>query len=120
FSSTCVSGLCALEQAAADLALGRCRAMAAGALDTLGLVMQSGFSSLKALSPTGRLQPFDAAHDGIVLGEGASFVILESLRDARERGAKVRACLLGQRLVSDCFHFTSPDPSGEGMPRAIS
>jgi 3-oxoacyl-[acyl-carrier-protein] synthase II len=120
FSSTCVSGLCALEQAAADLALSRSRAMAVGALDTLGLVMQSGFSCLKALSPTGRLQPFDAAHDGIVLGEGASFVILESLRDARERGAKVQGCLLSQRLVSDCFHFTSPDPSGEGMARAIS
>src|SRR5262245_19969709 len=82
--------------------------------------MQSGFSCLKALSPTGRLQPFDAAHDGIVLGEAAAFAILEPFSCARERGARVRACLLGQRLVSDCFHFTSPDPSGAGMARAIS
>ncbi len=120
FSSTCVSGLCAIEQAAADLALGRCRAVAAGALDTLGPVMHSGFSCLKALSPTGRLQPFDAAHDGIVLGEAASFVLLEPSAAARARGAEIKACLLSQRLVSDGYHFTSPDPSGEAMARAIS
>ena len=120
FSVTCASGLCAIEQAAADLARGRCRAVAAGAVDTLGPVMHAGFSSLKALSPTGLLQPFAAAHDGIVLGEAASFLLLEAFAGARERGARIEACLLGQRLVSDCFHLTSPDPSGEGMARAIS
>ena len=120
FSSTCVSGLCAIEQAAADLALGRCRAMAAGALDTLGPIMHSGFACLKALSPTGRLAPFDAGHDGIVLGEAAAFVVLERLADARERGAPIEACLLSQRLLSDGFHITSPDPWGQAMTRAIT
>jgi 3-oxoacyl-[acyl-carrier-protein] synthase II len=120
FSSTCVSGLCAIEQAAADLALGRCRAMAAGALDTLGPIMHSGFACLKALSPTGRLQPFDAGHDGIVLGEAAAFVVLERFADARERGAPIEACLLSQRLLSDGFHITSPDPWGQAMTRAIT
>jgi len=119
FSVTCASGLCALEQAAADLAFGRADAMAVGALDTLSCVMQAGFSSLQALSPTGRLRPFDVEHDGIVLGEAAAFVVIESLRAARSRQAEVRACVLSHRLSSDGFHLTSPDPSGATMSRAI-
>jgi 3-oxoacyl-[acyl-carrier-protein] synthase II len=120
FSATCVSGLCAIEQAAADLARGRAGAMAAGAVDTLSRFMQAGFSALGALSPSGRLRPFDLEHDGIVLGEAAAFLVLEPLRAAAARGARASACLASQRLESDAFHLTSPEPSGKGMARAIT
>jgi 3-oxoacyl-[acyl-carrier-protein] synthase II len=119
FSVTCVSGLCALEQAAADIALDRADAMFVGALDTLTELMQCGFSSLRALSPSGELRPFDRAHDGIVLGEGAAFLRIEPLLNAYRRGARVSACILAQRLLSDTFHLTSPDPQGAAMARAI-
>jgi 3-oxoacyl-[acyl-carrier-protein] synthase II len=119
FSSTCVSGLCAVEQAIADLAFGRARAMLAGATDTLSASMRAGFTALKALSPGGRLRPFDSAHDGIVLGEAASAVVLEPLDRAVLRGAAARGCILGRRLIGDAFHPTSPDPEGEAMAKAI-
>lgn len=119
FSVTCVSGLYALEQAVADLRLGRAEAMVVGGLDTLSRSMQSGFCSLRALSPSGALRPFDPEHDGIVLGEGAACVVVELLDRARERGAPVLGILRGRSLRSDATHLTSPDATGQGMAEAI-
>ena len=121
FSAACVSGLCAVEQAAADLALGRARCMVVGAVDSLGCLMRGGFSSLQALALSGYLRPFDAESecDGIVIGEAACFLVLEPLAAATERGARVHGLLVIQRLFSDSLHLVSPDPSGEAMTRAI-
>ena len=120
FSITCVSGLYAIEQALSDLRLGRADAVVCGGLDTLSLFMQSGFCALKALSPTGGLRPFDEQHDGIVLGEGAAFVVLEPLSRACSRGAPIAGVLLANELSSDATHMTSPDGSGRGMAQAIT
>ncbi|MBI4583741.1 MAG: hypothetical protein HY717_06935 [Planctomycetes bacterium] len=119
FSVTCVSGLYALEQAAVDLERGRAGAMLVGGLDTLSRFMQSGFCALKALSPSGQLRPFDLEHDGILLGEGAAFILLETASRARERGARSYGAVLENRLISDAAHLTSPDGSGKGMAEAI-
>jgi len=119
FSMTCVSGLCALEQAAADIALGRADRMVVGGVDTLTAFMYGGFRSLSALSKSGRLRPFDASHDGILIGEAAAFIAVEPLRDARSRGAPFAGVIAGQRLVSDGIHMTSPDVEGKAMARAI-
>jgi len=120
FSATCVSGLCALEQAASDLALGRAESMVVGAVDTLSGFMYQGFSALQALSPSGGLRPFGVDHDGIVIGEAACFLVIEPLAAAKAREASVPACLLAQRLMSDCYHLTSADPGGKAMARAIA
>ncbi len=120
FSVTCVSGNCALEQAAADLAFGRADCALVGGVDLLTRFMHSGFQALGALSVSGELKPFGADHDGILVGEGAAFLTLESLERARARGATVLGCLMSQALVSDARHLTSPDPEGHGMARAIT
>lgn len=119
FSVTCVSGLYALEQVSADLALGRVDRVLTGGVDTLTAFMHGGFRSLGALSPTGRLLPFDVEHDGILIGEAAAFVAVEPLSVARARSAPVVGCVVSQRLVSDAVHLTSPDAEGKGMARAI-
>ena len=119
FSMTCVSGLCALEQAAADIALGRADRMLVGGADTLTAFMYGGFHSLAALSRSGRLRPFDARHDGILIGEAAAFIAVEPLDAARSRGAAPCGVIAGQRLVSDGIHMTSPDVEGKAMARAI-
>jgi len=120
FSVTCASGLCALEQAAGDLRAGRAVAMLVGGADTLSRFMQTGFCALKALSPSGRLRPLEVGRDGIVLGEGAAFVVVETIEEARRRGAPVRAVIAGNRLRSDGTHLTSPDGSGAGMAAAAA
>ncbi len=119
FSATCVSGLCALEQAAADIALDRADAMAVGGIDTLSDVMLAGFASLGIVSGSGQLHPFGGSGDGIAIGEAACFIVIEPLSGAGEPFRSPRACILSQSLESDAYHLTTPDPSGRGMARAI-
>ena len=121
FSLACASGLCATEQAAADLAMGRAEAMLVGGADTLGRFMQGGFCALGALAfPIPGDDDRHHSREGLVLGEAACSVVLEPFSKARERGHPRRAVLRSQRLVSDGYHLASPDPSGGGMAKAIS
>lgn len=123
FSVTCVSGLCALEQAAADIALDRADGALVGGVDAAGQFMQAGFRALGALSASGKCRPFDTRHDGIVIGEGAACIVVEPVRRRFARqGApcpQALGCILSQRLVSDAVHLTTPDAAGRGMAAAV-
>ncbi len=119
FSVTCASALCALEQAAADLAFERADAMVVAGLETLSRFMLAGFASLEAIA----LPPSDRHPDGrpgIVLGEAAAACVLEPLARARARGVEPPAIVAGRSLVSDAVHLTSPDLAGAGMAEAIA
>jgi 3-oxoacyl-[acyl-carrier-protein] synthase II len=72
-----------------------------------------GFDALQALSPSGIPRPFDAARDGLALGEGAGFVIVESAASAKARGARVIAEILGYGAATDVHHLTQPHPLGD-------
>jgi 3-oxoacyl-[acyl-carrier-protein] synthase II len=85
----------------------------AGGADPLSEFSYYGFNSLRALSKS-VCKPFDEERDGINIGEGAGFLILESLESAKKRGAKIYAELLGYGINNDAYHITSPDPKGEG------
>src|SRR6185436_10815376 len=56
---------------------------------------------------------------GTTLGEGAGFLVLERIADARSRNARVRVMLAGYGLSGDAWHETSPDPKGSGIERVI-
>ena len=57
--------------------------------------------------------PFDRHRLGMVPGEGAGVVVLESERHATGRGARVHAWVQGYGSLADGYHPSSPDPSGE-------
>ncbi len=57
-------------------------------------------------------RPFDAARDGLVVGEGAGTLVLEELDHARARGARIHAEVLGFATTSDGSHMTSPSVDG--------
>lgn len=91
------------------------------AITRMGL---AAFQNMKALStrndePTRASRPFDADRDGFVLAEGAGLLVFEELEQAKARGAKIYAEVLGYGTTSDAGHITAPDPDGKGAAQAM-
>ncbi|MGW0885780.1 beta-ketoacyl-[acyl-carrier-protein] synthase family protein [Streptomyces sp. NPDC002671] len=124
-STACASGTTALGVALDLLRAGRCDAVLAGGTEaTVTPLVCSAFDRLKALSrygedPARASRPFDARRDGFVLGEGAAVLLLERAEDARDRGRRAYARLLGYGASSDAHHLTAPDPEGHGARLAL-
>ena len=124
-TSACSSGAHAIGEAFRLIRLGEQDAMIAGgaeaALTSMGL---GGFIAMKAVSsrndpPEKASRPFDRNRDGFVMAEGAGVVVLEELEQARSRGAKIYAEVVGYGANSDAYHITAPSPEGEGAARCI-
>ena len=64
-------------------------------------------------------QPFDKERDGVVMGEGAGVLIIESLEHAQARGAEILAELAGYSATSDAYHITAPAEDGVMGSRAM-
>lgn len=112
-SNACASGANAIGHAFQMVREGRAERVLAGGYDGLAQLVFAGFDSLQALSPSGIPRPFDAGRDGLAIGEGAGFVVVESLESARARGAAVRAGVLGYGAATDVHHLTQPHPEGD-------
>jgi len=65
-------------------------------------------------------KPFDMNRDGLVMGEGAALLVLETESHAKARGANILAELAGWSSNSDGFHVTSPREDGSGGGLAIT
>jgi len=81
--------------------------MLTGGVDVLSRIAFSGFGRLYAMSKD-KCQPFDKNRKGMMLGEGAGVLILESLENALARGAKIYAEVLGYGVSCDANHMTHP------------
>lgn len=91
-----------------------------GGVDAFSKVAFVGFNRLYAMAPE-KCQPFDKNRKGMMLGEGAGVLMLESLEHAEKRGAKIYAEILGYGLSCDAHHMTQPSEEGitKCMEKAI-
>lgn len=121
----CASAIAAFIDAIAWLKLGWAHFVVVAS--TEAAVTEAGltcFLTIKALNtlyndnPEAASCPFDAAHNGFVMSEGASGHLVTTRRVARYCGLPILARIRGWANVSDAFHETQPDP--EGMSRAIA
>ncbi len=119
-TSACASGGHAIGEAYQLVRAGMQDAVITGgaeaAITPLGV---SGFAVMRAMStrnhePTRASRPFDRERDGLVIGEGAGVLILESLAHAQARGARIYAEVCGYGANCDAHHITAPAPEGRG------
>jgi 3-oxoacyl-[acyl-carrier-protein] synthase II len=124
-TSACSSGAHAIGEATEWIRRGRCDVMVAGGAEaTITPVGIAGFEAMHALSkrnddPSHASRPFDKGRDGFVCGEGSGMLVLESLRRAKGRGARIFAEVTGYGASSDGYHITQPAPDGDGAQRSM-
>lgn len=113
-STACSSSAKVFAAAARQLALGTIDAAIVGGVDTLCLTTLYGFASLE-LTSSRPCRPYDAARNGISIGEGAAFALLERA-DIAQKGSVL---LLGAGESSDAYHMSAPHPEGLGARLAM-
>ena len=114
-SSACSSSAKVFANAVRLMTAGVCDAAVVGGVDSLCLSTLYGFNSLGLVSHS-PCRPYDAERDGISIGEGAGFVLLERSSDANRADA---IQLLGVGESSDAYHMSTPHPEGLGAKLAM-
>lgn len=117
-TSACASSNHAFASAADQLRLGRADVMLAGGTDTpMSYGLLRCWEQLRALARE-TCRPFSADRDGLVLGEGAGMLVLETLEHATARGAPVLAEFAGCGMSSDAGDIVAPTVEGPAAAMA--
>ena len=113
--AACASSLYAIKLACEELRAGRADAVLTGGVSRPSCQFtQMGFSQLRAVSPSGICRPFDAAADGLVVGEGAGIFLLKRLEDAVAHGDQIHGVIRGIGLANDIGgSLLAPDMEGQ-------
>lgn len=112
-STACSSSAKVFANAERMIRLGLIDAAVVGGVDTLCDSVLFGFNALELVSPA-PCRPFDAARDGISIGEAAGFALLERIDSAPDAPQ-----LLGYGEASDAHHMSTPHPEGLGAELAL-
>jgi len=124
-SATCASGAFAIGLAAEQILLGKVDAMLVGGAEAplapaiLAQLQAAGVLGSHAEAAR-TCQPFDATRNGLVLGEGSAFLVLESAHTAAARQAKALARLSGWSLNLDHSGRTGVDETGTSLRQVMA
>jgi 3-oxoacyl-[acyl-carrier-protein] synthase II len=118
-TTACSSSATAIGWGAELVASGRLKAAVCGGADTLSLLTYAGFNSLRVMDPE-PCAPFSLGRQGISLGEGSAFLVLEDEAAARERGTTIYGHVLGYAAAGEAFHMTAPEPTGAAAARVMA
>ena len=117
-SAACASATIALALGAARIERGEVDSVLVCGLDLVSEFVFSGFSALHALSPSA-CRPFDTSRDGLLLGEGAAYLLLMSEHHCRQARRDSLGRIVGWGVASDAHHITAPSRTGEGLILAV-
>lgn len=122
--TACASGTNSIGDAFRVIQRGDADVMISGGAEApITQLSVAGFTANTALTTNPDVntasRPFDKNRDGFVVGEGAGIVILEEYEQAKARGAKIYAEIVGYGSTGDAHHITAPAPGGEGAARAM-
>ncbi len=122
-TTACAAGCDAIGHAFRAIRRGELDAVLAGGTESIltdvalgGFEQARATSSLESRTP----RPFDRERDGLVVGEGAALLVMESLEHARARGATILGEIVGYGQTTDAHHITAPAEGGAGAARAIT
>ncbi|MBP0029407.1 beta-ketoacyl-ACP synthase [Roseofilum sp. Guam] len=116
--NACNTGMWAIAQGYELIRCGYAQQVLAGAIEApITPLTLAGFTQMGALAKTG-CYPFDRDREGLVLGEGGAFLLLESLESAQQRQASIYGQILGAAFTSDAYHVSAPKP--DRMSAAIA
>jgi 3-oxoacyl-[acyl-carrier-protein] synthase II len=113
-TTACSAGADSVLVGAQLIAAGQCEVAVCGGVDVITAAKRLGHSALGTMS-TGGLRAFDDEHDGMVLGEGAAFLVLEHPDTKRP----AYATLAGAGSANDAATLTAPDTSGASVVLAV-
>ena len=124
--SACASSAHAIGESFRLIQHGQADLMLTGGTEaTISPIGIEGFIACKALStkfndkPHLASRPFDEERDGFVMGEGSASLILEEMEHAKRRNANILCEITGYGMSSDAYHYTLPEPTGDGAFRAM-
>lgn len=112
-STACSSALNAIMLGANLLRTGQARAALVGGAESLSMFHLNGFNTLMILDHQ-PCRPFDAGRNGLNLGEGAGYIVIESEEEAVARGATILGYIGGCANTCDAYHQTASSADGEG------
>lgn len=123
-ATACATGANAIGEGFRLIRDGRADVVVCGGTEAcVSPVALAAFARMGALSKNpdaaGASRPFDVDRDGFVMGEGAGFVVLESLEHAAARSARSYGEVLGYAANCDAHHITAPRPDGAGAVACI-
>lgn len=113
-ANACASGANAIGHAAEMISSGMADCVLTGGFEALTELIFVGFDCLQATTME-RCRPFDLKRSGLLLGEGAAFMVLETPENAARRGAQPLCRLTGYGHGTDFFHLTQPQPEGKAL-----
>jgi 3-oxoacyl-[acyl-carrier-protein] synthase II len=116
--AACAAGNYAISFAADLIRTGRADVVVTGAAELLQELQFSGFVRLAAMAPD-KCQPFDLNRQGLLLGEGAGLLVLESGSHAEARDADLQAEIGSYGISCDAYHITRPHPDASGSISAM-
>lgn len=117
-NTACSSSANAIMLAARLITQGKVKTALAGGVDCLTKFTLNGFNSLMILDRQ-PCKPFDENRNGLNLGEGSAFLVLESEESVYRNNKKVLAVIKGYGNACDAFHQTASSPDGNGAYLAM-